>query len=123
MVPQHLLDAYKDTPRIIDPNPLMNRPNESIEIYSGELTLKDPDGEEYLIEGHITFNWFPHTASTLKGKIYVIAYSHSPIENEQKGEMIGLVDPEELDSERIINFVYQGIDKVQSSSQLFYGYD
>jgi hypothetical protein len=57
------------------------------------------------------------------GKIHVIAYSHSLAESEQRGEEIGLVDPEELNNESIIDFVSQGIEKVQSSSQLFYGYE
>lgn len=67
---QHLLDAYKDTPRIIDPNPLMDEPNESIEIYTGQVILKDEQKDvEYIVEGQITFNWFPHTESVLKGKL------------------------------------------------------
>lgn len=67
---QHLLDAYKDTPRIIEPNPLMVEPNEPIEIYTGKITLKDEQKNiEYVVEGLITFNWFPHTESVLKGKL------------------------------------------------------
>jgi hypothetical protein len=65
-----ILELHKDTPRIIEPNPLMVEPNESIEIYTGEITLKDEQkNTEYVIEGQVTFNWFPHTESILKGKV------------------------------------------------------
>lgn len=57
------------------------------------------------------------------GKIHIIAFPHNLNQNDVAGEIIALVDPEELTNERIVDFVYQGINKVQSSSQLFYGYD
>lgn len=62
------LDKINKLPDIIDSEIIMNKPNESINIYKGNYLIKN-DSSEITIKGTIKYDWYPNSGTHFYGEL------------------------------------------------------